>query len=135
MNDTFTGTIGQPAHFSGDYVFKDTALPSSGTLNSDECILNNAQGKLKLHGYVDASLALAAGNTLTAKLQYKDDANAWQDDQTIVSLSGAATVPTGTLFEVSPIPSVTKRVFRVVVTSNFNASAAKLTCAVEYIPS
>jgi len=131
--DSLNGVVGQPAHFAGDYLFKEQALPNNTTLNSGEHTLNNTLGRLQLTGTIDQSLTMAAGNTLTIALQYKDVAN-WVTDKTLVSLSGAGTLPAGEVFAIIPTPSDTKRIYRLQIVSSFNASAVKLTAAVEILP-
>jgi len=131
--DSLNGVIGQPAHFAGDYLFRNTALPNNTTLTSEEHTLNNTLGRLQLTGKIDQSLVLASGNTLTIALQHKDG-SAWVNDTTLVSLSGENTLVAGQIFGFIPLPSNTKRIYRLQVTSNFNASAVKLMAAVEILP-
>jgi len=131
--NSLNGIVGQVAHFGGDYLFRDKPLPNSTTINSEEHTFNNTLGRLQLTGTIDKSLETATGNTLTIKLQYKDGA-AWRDDTTLVSLSGVGLLSAGQIFEKIPSPSDTKRVYRLQLTSNFNASTVKLTSAVEILP-
>jgi len=131
--DTLNGVVGQAAHFGGDYLFRDEALPNNTTKTSGNHTLNNTLGRLQLTGKIDQNLAMASGNTLTIALQYKDGSN-WVTDKTLVSLSGAGTLPAGEIFAFIPVPSDTKRIYRLQVTSSFNASAVKLTAAVEILP-
>ncbi|MDR3235015.1 MAG: hypothetical protein LBT46_15370 [Planctomycetaceae bacterium] len=132
-NDTLNGKIGQEPHYYGDYVFNRAALPNNATVNSNEFTLNNTNGALKIRGYIDAELTLTSEQHLTLKLQYKDSAGDWQDDATVLSSSNA-TIGSVNLFEVMPVPSTLKRVFRLQMTADFDASAVHLTAPIEYIP-
>jgi len=131
--DSLNGVVGQPAHFGGDYLFRNEALPNNTTKTSEEHTLNNTLGRLQLTGTINGSLIMAAGNTLTITLQYKDGTS-WVNDKTLVSLSGVTTLTAGEIFGIIPVPSDTKRIYRLQVVSNFNASAVKLTAAVEILP-
>ena len=133
-NDSLNGTVGQAARFASDYLFRNSALPSNTTIYSLEYTINNTLGKLMLVGTIDKNLSMAAGNTLTVALQYKDGTT-WKTESTLLSASGATTFPAGQIFAIIPLPSETKRVFRLAATSNFNASDVKLTAAVEIMPS
>lgn len=128
---TFSET---PPHFYFDYLFKETALPNSGNIESESFTLNNTLSQLQLRGVIPGSLTAAAGNNLSVKLQYQDvAADTWKDFATIFQHSGAETLA-GDLF-VYVIPQDTeKRDFRMVVTTNFDASAAKFSCPIEIIP-
>jgi len=131
--DTLNGVVGQPARFGGDYLFRETALPNNTTLYSGEHTLNNTLGRLQLTGTIDKSLSLADANTLNVMLQYKDGDN-WVNHTALVLLSGVSTLSAGQIFATIPVPSDTKRIYRLAVTSNFNASAVKLTAAVDILP-
>ena len=133
LSNSLNGIVGESAHFAGDYLFRETALPNSTTIHSTEHTLNNTLGRLQLTGTLHQSLTMAAGNTLTVELQYKDGTN-WQTLKTLLSRTGAGAISAGTIFESIPAPSDTRRVYRIQVTSNFNASAVKLTAAVETLP-
>jgi len=133
MSNTLNGIVGEAAHFAGDYLFRDTALPNNAAIHSTEHTLNNTLGRLQLTGTLDQSLTMAAGNTLTIDLQYKDGTN-WHTLNTLLSRSGAGTILAGTIFESIPVPSDTRRDHRIQVTSNFDASAVKLTAAIETLP-
>jgi uncharacterized membrane protein len=126
-----TGQIGQPAHFNGDYLFKKTALPNSATIYSEEYTFNNTLGALKIRGYTDESLTVPNAKSLNIKLQYKDGPS-WVDDMTLLSATDKA-IAAGDWFEFIPVPSTVKRIFRLAVTSDFNASAVELNAAVEFI--
>ena len=131
--DTLNGVVGQAAHFAGDYLFRSAALPSNTTIHGGEHTLNNTLGKLLLTGTIDKSLSLTGTNALTILLQYKDG-NDWKILDTLVSASGVTTIPAGRIFEKIPVPSNTKRIHRMQITSNFDASAVKLTAAIEIMP-
>ena len=132
--DTLNGIVGQPAHFAGDYLFKNKALPNDTTITSEEYTLNNTLGKLLLVGTTDAPLAMEAGNSLVVMLQYKDG-NDWKNLTTLFSQTSAGTISAGQIFDIIPTPSNTRRFHRLQVTSNFDASAVKLTAAIEIMPS
>lgn len=121
-----------PPHFYNDYLFKETALPNSGSIESESFTLNNTLAQLQIRGTVSGSLTLAAGNNFSAKLQYSD-AGTWKDFTTIFTHSGAGTL-SGDVFTYVIPPDVEKRDFRLVVTTNFNASAAVFSCPIEIIP-
>jgi len=70
--DSLNGIVGQPAHFASDFLFRESALPNSTTIYSEEYTFNNTIGKLMLVGTIDKNLSMVAGNTLTVLLQYKD---------------------------------------------------------------
>ena len=131
--DTLNGVVGQSAHFAGDYLFRNAVLPNNATIHSEEHILNNTLGKLLLAGTIDKSLSLTGTNALTILLQYKDG-NDWKTLDILVSVSGVTTIPAGRIFEKIPVPSSTKRIHRLQITSNFDASAVKLTAAIEALP-
>jgi len=131
--DTLNGVVGQAAHFAGDYLFRKAALPNNATIHSGEHILNNTLGKLLLIGTIDKNLSLTGTNALTVLLQYKDG-NDWKTLATLVSVSGESTIPAGQIFSTIPVPSNTKRIHRLQVTSNFNASGVNLTAAIESMP-
>jgi hypothetical protein len=131
--DSLGGIVGQPAHFAGDYLFRDTALPNNATIHSEGHTLNNTLGRLQLTGTIDQSLTLTSGNTLTIVLQYKDD-NDWKTLKTLVSASSGTTLTAGEVFVTIPVPSNTRRIHRLQIMSNFDASAVKLTAAVEILP-
>jgi len=131
--DTLNGVVGQAAHFAGDYLFRNTALPSNTTIQSEEHTLNNTLGKLLLVGTIDKSLSLTGTNALTILLQYKDG-NDWKNLDTLILVSGVTTIPAGRIFEKIPVPSNTKRIHRLQITSNFDASEVKLTAAIETLP-
>ena len=133
MSNTLNGIVGESAHFAGDYLFRETALPNNETIYSEEHTLNNTLGRLQLTGTLDQSLTMAAGNMLTVELQYKDGTN-WQTLHTLLSRSGTGTISAGTIFEYIPAPSETRRDHRIQVTSNFDASAVKLTAVIETLP-
>ena len=130
---TLNGIIGQAAHFAGDYLFRSRALPNNATIHSEEHTLNNTLGRLKLTGTLDMSLSLTGTNSLSIELQYKEG-QAWQPLKTLLSASGVATVPAGEIFAVIPVPSDTRRIHRIQITSNFDASAVKITAAIEALP-
>jgi len=132
MSDTLNGTIGQPARFAGDYLFRDAALPNNTTLNSGEHTLNNTLGRLILTGEIDKSLEVPSGKVLAVNLQYKDGNN-WLDDRIILT-ANEGTLSAGKVFEVIPVPSNTKRIYRLQVASNFDASDVNLTAAIEALP-
>jgi len=127
------GNLGDAAHFAGDYLFRDKPLPNNATIHSEEHTLNNTLGRLQLTGTISKTLALTGTNSLTAVLQYKDDTE-WRNLATLFSASGVATVPAGTLFEFVPPPNDSRRICRLAVTTNFDATAATLTAAVEILP-
>ena len=131
--DSINGVVGQAAHFAGDYLFDNVALPNNTTLHSEEHTLNNTLGRLKLTGTLDQNLTMVAGNTLTITLQYKDGAS-WLADKTLVSLTGVNSIAAGEIFAIIPVPSDTRRIYRLQVATNFNASAVKLSAAVEALP-
>jgi len=66
-------------------------------------------------------------------LQYKDG-NDWKTLSTLVTLSGVNTLPAGEIFSIIPPPSNTKRIHRLQITTNFDASAVNLTAAIESLP-
>jgi hypothetical protein len=131
--DSLNGVVGQAAHFAGDYLFRDVSLPNNTTINSEEHTLNNTLGRLQLTGVINQSLTMAAANTMSIVLQYKDGTN-WVNDKTLLTLSGVGTLAAGQVFAMIPVPSDTKRIYRLQVVSNFNASTVKLTAAVEILP-
>ena len=131
--DALNGVIGQPAHFASDYLFRNVPLPNNTTITSEEYTFNNTLGRLQLVGTLDKSLALTGTNSLTVTLQYKSGTS-WVNDSTLLSLSGVVTRSAGQIFTVIPVPSDTKRIYRLQVTSNFNASAINITAAVEILP-
>ena len=131
--DTLGGVVGQPAHFAGDYLFRNAALPNNTTIHSEEHTLNNTLGKLLLTGTIDKNLPLTGTNTLTVLLQYKEG-NDWKTLSTLVSVSGESTIPAGEIFSTIPVPSHTKRIHRMQITSNFDASDVSLTAAIEIMP-
>ena len=131
--DTLNGVVGQPAHFAGDYLFRNAPLPNNTTIHSQEHTLNNTLGKLLLKGKIDKNLSLTGTNALTILLQYKER-NEWKTLSTLVSVSGDNTIPAGEIFATIPVPSNTKRIHRLQITSNFDASAVKLTAAIEIMP-
>ena len=131
--DSLNGVVGQAAHFAGDYLFRKAALPNNATLYSEEHILNNTLGKLLLVGTIDKNLSLTGSNALTVLLQYKDG-NDWKTLSTLVSISGESTIPAGQIFSTIPVPSNTKRIHRLQITTNFDASAINLTAAIESMP-
>ena len=127
------GVVGQPAHFGGDYLFREAALPNNTTLHSGEHTLNNTLGRLQLTGTINQSLTLTEADVLTIMLQHYDGTN-WVDDTVLVMASDEFTLSAGQIFATIPVPSDTKRIYRLQVTSNFDASAVKLTAAVEILP-
>jgi hypothetical protein len=131
-NDTLTGYIGQPAHFYDDYLFKDAALPNAATITGTECTLNNTLGQLKIRGTIDSSLTVPSSKSITIKLQYKSSGDTWVDEHVFVSATNT-TLAAGDLFEFIPIANTVKRIFRILVTADFNASTTKLTVPIEYI--
>ena len=131
--DMLNGVVGQAAHFAGDYLFRNAALPNNATIHSGEHTLNNTLGKLLLVGTIDKNLPLTGSNTLTVLLQYKD-INDWKTLSTLVSVSGESTIPAGQFFSTIPVPSNTKRIHRLQITTNFDASAVNLTAAIESLP-
>jgi hypothetical protein len=131
--DTLNGIVGQAAHFAGDYLFRKAALPNNTTIYSGEHTLNNTLGKLLLVGTIDKSLSLTGSNAFSILLQYKDG-NDWRILGTLVSASGVTTIPAGRIFETIPVPSPIKRIYRLQITSNFDASAVSLTAAIESLP-
>jgi len=131
--DTLNGVVGQAAHFAGDYLFRNAALPNNATIHSGEHTLNNTLGKLLLVGTIDKNLSLTETNTLTVLLQYKDG-NDWKTLSTLISLSGVSMLTAGEIFSIIPPPSNTKRIHRLQVTTNFDASAVSLTAAIESLP-
>ena len=131
--DTLGGVVGQAAHFAGDYLFRNAALPNNTTIHSEEHKLNNALGKLQLIGTIDKNLSMTGTNALTVLLQYKEE-NDWKTLSTLVSVSGESTIPAGQFFAVIPVPSNTKRIHRIQITSNFDASAVTLTAVIEPLP-
>ena len=131
--DTLNGVVGQAAHFAGDYLFRNTALPNNTTFHSEEHTLNNTLGKLLLTGTIDKSLSLTGTNALTILLQYKDGSD-WKTLSTLVSVTGVVSIPAGQIFSTIPVPSNTKRIHRIQITSNFDASTVKLTAAIEALP-
>jgi hypothetical protein len=131
--DTLNGVVGQPAHFAGDYLFRDVALPNNTTIHSEEHILNNTLGKLLLTGKIDKNLSLTGTNALSVLLQYKDG-NDWKTLSTLLSVSGVNTISAGQIFATIPVPSNTKRIHRLQITTNFNASEVSLTAAIEIMP-
>ena len=133
INKTLNGHVGQPARFGGDYLFRNESLPDNMTVYSGEHTLNNTLGRLKLSGEIDTNLPLVAGNILSIVLQYQES-DEWKDFATLVSLSGASTLPAGTVFEYIPPPSDTKRIYRLSITTNFNASDVNLTSAIDILP-
>jgi len=135
MTNALNGVIGEATHFAGDYLFKEQALPNATTLYSEGHTLNNTLGRLQLTGTLDGNLSVADTKNLTVTLQYKDGSGAWQPLATLVSIAGVATIPAGKLFEYIPVPHDTRREHRLQVTTDFNASAVKLTAAVEILPS
>ena len=110
-SDSLNGVLGQAARFASDYLIRGSLLPNSNTIHSAEYTFNNTLGKLRLVGTIDSNLVMAAANTLTVRLQYKDGDGAWQNDVTML-ISGAATRPAGELFAFIPPPSDTKRVLQ-----------------------
>ena len=132
-SDSLNGVLGQAARFASDYLIRGSLLPNNNTIQSAEYTFNNTLGKLRLVGTIDSNLVMAAANTLTVRLQYKDSNGAWQNDVTML-ISGAATRPAGELFSFIPPPSDTKRVYRMEITTNFNAATTRLTAAVELLP-
>jgi hypothetical protein len=131
--DTLNGVVGQAAHFAGDYLFRKAALPNNTTIHSGEHTLNNTLGKLLLTGTIDKNLSLTGTNALTVLLQYKDG-NDWKTLSMLVSVSGESTIPAGQIFSTIPVPSNTKRIHRLQIMSNFDASAVNLTAAIESMP-
>jgi hypothetical protein len=131
--DTLNGVLGQPAHFAGDYLFRAATLPNNTTIHSGEHILNNTLGKLQLIGTINKNLSLTGSNAFTIALQYKEG-NDWKTLSTLVSVSGVATIPAGQIFATIPVPSSTKRIHRLQVTTNFDASAVNLTAVIEPLP-
>jgi len=131
--DTLNGVLGQPAHFAGDYLFRNAALPNNTTIHSEEHILNNTLGKLLLVGTIDKNLSLTGTNALTIQLQYKEGDD-WKTLSTLLSVSGVNTIPAGQIFSTIPVPSNTKRIHRLQMTTNFNASEISLTAAIEPLP-
>ena len=131
--DTLNGVVGQAAHFAGDYLFRKAALPNNATIQSGEHTLNNTLGKLLLVGTIDKNLSLTGTNALTVLLQYKDG-NDWKALATLVSVSGENTIPAGQIFSTIPVPSNTKRIHRLQITTNFDASAVSLTAVIEPLP-
>jgi hypothetical protein len=128
------GTIGgEPIHFHDDYLFKNVPLPNSATKTGTEKTLNNTLGGLRIRGILNESLTIPAGKSLTIDLQYLDD-KTWKKDDTLCSF-GPGDVAAGTvLFDRIPIPDTEKRVYRLSVTTNFDASAATITCPIELMP-
>ena len=131
--DTLGGIVGQAAHFAGDYLFRKAALPNNATIQSGEHTLNNTLGKLQLIGTIDKNLSLTGSNALSILLQYKEG-NDWKTLTTLLSVSGTNTIPAGQIFATIPVPSNTKRIHRLQITSNFDASAISLTAVIEALP-
>jgi len=131
--DTLGGVVGQAAHFAGDYLFRDAELPNNTTIHSGEHTLNNTLGKLLLVGTIDKNLLLTGTNALTVLLQYKEGDD-WNTLSTLLSVSGESTILAGQIFAVIPVPSNSKRIHRLQITTNFDASAVKLTAAIETLP-
>ena len=131
--DTLNGVVGQAAHFAGDYLFRKAALPNNSTIQSGEHTLNNTLGKLLLVGTIDKNLSLTGTNALTVLLQYKDGDD-WKTLSTLVSVAGVNTIPAGQIFSTIPVPSNTKRIHRLQITTNFDASAVSLTAVIEPLP-
>lgn len=130
--DSLSGSIGQPAHFYGDYLFRSAALPNAGTITSDEYTMNNTLGALKLRGYIDSTLETGTGN-LSIELQYKDTSGAWRTYTQLVTATNK-TLGDSDLFEVMPVPNTEKRIFRLAITTDFDASGVNITCPIELIP-
>ena len=130
--DSLNGIVGQPAHFAGDYLFRQQALPNTTTIYSEDYTFNNTLGKLKLVGEIHAPLTMAVGNTLSIMIQYQDD-TVWKNLSTLLSLSGANTLEAGEIFACVPVPNESKRKFRLSVTTNFDASDVAITAAVEIL--
>ena len=131
--DTLGGVVGQPAHFAGDYLFRNAVLPNDTTIHSEEHTLNNTLGKLLLTGTIDKNLPLSSTDALTVLLQYKEGTD-WKELSTLLSISGESTLPAGQIFSTIPVPSNTKRIHRLKITSNFDASEVALTAAIELLP-
>ena len=131
--DTLNGVVGQAAHFAGDYLFRNAPLPNNTTIHSGEHTLNNTLGKLLLTGKIDKNLSLTGTNALTVLLQYKER-DEWKTLSTLLTVSGVNTIPAGQIFATIPVPSNTKRIHRLQITTNFDASAVKLTAAIEIMP-
>ena len=131
--NALNGTLGDPAHFAGDFLFKDAALPNNTTIYSDEHTLNNALGRLQLTGTIDTNLSIAADKSLSVTLQSKTG-ETWNDYNIVTLKEGETTIPVGELFAHIPVPSETQRLYRLKVTTDFNASAVKLTTAIEIVP-
>ena len=131
--DTLGGIVGQAAHFAGDYLFRKAALPNNATILSGEHTLNNTLGKLQLIGTIDKNLSLTGSNAISILLQYKEG-NEWKTLSTLLSVSGVNTIPAGQIFATIPVPSNTKRIHRLQITTNFDASAVSLTAVIEPLP-
>jgi len=131
--NSLNGNLGDAAHFADDYLFREKALPNNETIHSEEHTLNNTLGRLQLTGTVNKTLVLTDDHSLNVAVQYKDGAE-WHDLAIVVSASGDKTIPVGTLFEFIPPPSNTRRICRLAVTTNFDATAVSLTAAVEILP-
>jgi len=129
--DSLNGVVGEVARFAGDYLFRERALPNNTTINSEEHTLNNTLGRLQLTGEINRNLTLSGTNSLTVTLQWLDGTE-WRNLATVFSASGVATIPAGRLF--IPVPSNTRRIHRLQVTTNFNAVEVGLTAAVELLP-
>ena len=43
--DSLNGIVGQPAHFAGDYLFRQQALPNTSTIYSEDYTIDILTGK------------------------------------------------------------------------------------------
>jgi len=131
--DSLNGVIGQPGHFAGDYMFKALALPNASTIYSEEKTLNNTLGRLQIVGTIDTPLTIAQAGHLTVVLENKKSDGTWEKYADVFAASNQSLL-TGQMFAIIPVPHDTKRIFRLAVTSDFDASAVKLTAAIETLP-
>lgn len=131
--DSLNGIVGQAAHFAGDYLFKAAALPNNASITSEEHTLNNTLGRLQLTGTIDTPLTIAAEGHLTITLQNKAADGSWEKYADVLSANNQV-LSAGQVFAMIPTPDDTKRIFRLVITTDFDASAAKLTATVEALP-
>jgi hypothetical protein len=124
--------IGTPSVFAGDIIVNAEALPNSTTKNSNEFEINNVLGLIKIVGRINTALTVTAA--LSFKLQYKDSGGNWFDDVTVYSVSTGSLTAGSTLFTAIVPPSTEKRIYRIVTTTAFNASAATYSVELQYNP-
>ena len=131
--ESSNGMFEHAARFASDYMFRNSSLPNNATVYSESHVLNNTQGRLLLTGVIDKDISLTGTNALTITLEYQEG-DEWKNFSTLLSVSADDLIASGKVFEFIPPPSNTRRIFRLAVTANFDASDVNITSVIEALP-